>query len=320
MFSAGLIYYLSLYIWNIKIYGNYIYSEKEVIKVLNEHSVFPSVFKSKIDCENIKEILRNEFPEISWVSAAINGTVLEINIKENYDSEIAIKSREPYDIISNKKGTITKIITRSGTPLVVKGDEIEKGDILVSGIVYRYSDALEPISYELVNSDADIYASVEYDYAYEFEMVKENKIYTGKKNNKIYIGIGNNRIIFGKNKKYDNSTTITKESQLKLLSNFYLPIYYGTIIDMQFYPEKQIISKGEAKKISKDKYDLYIESLNQNDIVVISDNFSISFDNNKCISKSKLIVEEQIGTIKEIDKSNISIVNETEETTNDSMN
>lgn len=40
------------------------------------------------------------------------------------------------------------MITRRGTPLVKKGDQVEKGDLLVSGLLPIYNDSQEIIGYE----------------------------------------------------------------------------------------------------------------------------------------------------------------------------
>ena len=51
---------------------------------------------------------------------------------------------------------MTSMITRAGTPKVKPGDEVEKGQILVSGIVDVYNDAKEVVNQRPVSADADI--------------------------------------------------------------------------------------------------------------------------------------------------------------------
>ena len=52
---------------------------------------------------------------------------------------------------------IDSMVTRQGTPLVRAGDEIKKGQELVSGIVDITDDSQEVIRYAYVQADADIY-------------------------------------------------------------------------------------------------------------------------------------------------------------------
>ena len=56
------------------------------------------------------------------------------------------------------------MITRAGTPKVKPGDEVEKGQILVSGIVDVYNDAKEVVNQRPVSADADIFVRVDIPY------------------------------------------------------------------------------------------------------------------------------------------------------------
>lgn len=101
--------------------------------------------------------MREDFDEITWVAAAVKGNHLYISIKENDSFEGEIKSTEiPENIIASDDGTIESIITRSGTPLVKKGDNVEKGQVLVSGVINICDDSGEVIAKRGVTADADV--------------------------------------------------------------------------------------------------------------------------------------------------------------------
>ena len=53
------------------------------------------------------------------------------------------------------------MITRRGTPLVKKGDQVEKGDLLVSGLLPIYNDSQEIVGYEKTNASADVWIKYE---------------------------------------------------------------------------------------------------------------------------------------------------------------
>ena len=66
-----------------------------------------------------------------WVSASIDGSRLKIQIKENEDTFQEVQKEEkPCDLIAEQDGVITKMVTRSGVPMVHVGDQVKKGDIL----------------------------------------------------------------------------------------------------------------------------------------------------------------------------------------------
>jgi len=60
------------------------------------------------------------------------------------------------DIVSSCQGVVKKIITRSGTPLVACGDEVQEGQVLVSGRVAVTDDSGTELYQVDVCPDADI--------------------------------------------------------------------------------------------------------------------------------------------------------------------
>ena len=92
--------------------------------------------KKKINCEELEAGMREAFPQITWVSARVSGTRLVIQIKENkiIQAKTTVKE-DPCDLVSDVTGTITYIMVRQGIPKVKKGEEIQQGQVLVSGRV-----------------------------------------------------------------------------------------------------------------------------------------------------------------------------------------
>ena len=78
----------------------------------------------------LSKISRQQFDDIIWVSAYVKGTELMIQVKENSDTVAmpATEMEKPSDIVADKDGVVTEIITRKGVPLVHAGDEVKKGE------------------------------------------------------------------------------------------------------------------------------------------------------------------------------------------------
>ena len=93
----------------------------------------------------------------------------------------AAKEEPPNDIVAEKDGRITSIVTRNGVPLVKPGDEVKKGDILVSGKVEVKNDAGEVVNYHYQNADADIEAETTLEYENEHRFSHSEKKYTDAK-------------------------------------------------------------------------------------------------------------------------------------------
>ena len=117
--------------------------------------------KKKIDCFEVNKALREQYPEIVWVSTSLDGSILQIKIKENEMRRNDLPSLEDakgIDLIATCDGVITQIITRKGIPTCTCRRSSEKGDILVSGKLEIKNDSQEIIRYQYEHSDADVFA------------------------------------------------------------------------------------------------------------------------------------------------------------------
>jgi similar to stage IV sporulation protein len=171
LICAALIFLLSSFVWNIHIDGNYSRTTDVILEYLSEEGISHGIRKNKVDCNEIVRKLREKYDNIIWVSAKIQGTRLIIHVQENTDTVLEEKQEyEPSDLIADKTGIITSIITRAGTPHVNVGDTVEKGDMLVQGMLEIKDDSGAVASREYCASDADIYAQTVYQYKDEFPM------------------------------------------------------------------------------------------------------------------------------------------------------
>lgn len=109
------------------------YTHSSLCKYLAGQGVYSGMQIRSVDCDSIETALRNDYPDITWVSAEISGTRLIVHIKENDGIKEDIQTDStPRDIVAACSGVVTSMITRTGTSKVKPGDEVEKGQILVS--------------------------------------------------------------------------------------------------------------------------------------------------------------------------------------------
>ena len=78
-----ILYSCSLYVWDISFTGNYRYTHSSLCKYLAGQGVYSGMQIRSVDCDSIETALRNDYPDITWVSAEISGTRLIVHIKEN---------------------------------------------------------------------------------------------------------------------------------------------------------------------------------------------------------------------------------------------
>lgn len=294
---------LSLFIWNISFDGNYSYTNVELMRFLNSNKINNGLLKSDIDCDRIEYLLRTNYSDITWVSAEIKGTKLIIHIKENFDGYIAKNETKSYDIVSGIHGVITSIITRSGVPKVKAGDEITEGQLLVSGILDTYGDNETFISRRFVPADADIFADVVLEYKDEFELLHQNKKYTGEKNNIYTINILGKKIYLSLfQKKFKLSDVITTDKQLSITDNYYLPLSAGKITVREYITEEAVYTEEEALSIAEKNLEIFIKNLQEKGIQIIEKNVTISCDEKFCRASGTIKVNQQIGDVQYIDE------------------
>lgn len=181
LLGAVLLYVMSLFIWNIRVEGNYSLSDEVILGYLESIQIVHGMAKKDIHGEEIEADLREHFPEITWTSAEVKGTRLIIHIQENEDAvPKEIPDEEPADLTASGAGTIVSMIVRSGTPAISEGMEVQKGDMLVESRVDVLNDAGETANTYYVHADADIVIRRTEHYQSSFDMKYMKKVYTGE--------------------------------------------------------------------------------------------------------------------------------------------
>lgn len=300
----SLILYFSTLIWNINFQGNFTNSTEELIYFLKQNEVYVGKSKKNINCSKLESEIRKKYDNITWVSVSIKGTRLIINIKENNDYpskfiDSAAITPAPYDILSNTDCKITSIVTRNGIPLVQVGDNVKKGDILISGNIPVYNDQKEILYYKPCNADADIIGQFTIPYNDTLSL-----IHASKKTNNIYkheyfIQFGKYRFMLGGIKNNYNSFI--------LHTNIYRigDISYGKRSVFPYKKENREYTENEIREILSSNYNYYCSELKKNGVVILQNNVKIYTWSDKAQAKGTLLINMPVGyknksTIKEI--------------------
>ena len=119
---------MSLFVWDIQFQGNHHYTADTLARYLDTQDIKYGMKKKNVDCEALEAGMRENFPQITWVSARVSGTRLVIQIKENkmIQDKIRVKE-EACDLVSDVTGTVAYIMVRQGIPKVKKGGRDRTG-------------------------------------------------------------------------------------------------------------------------------------------------------------------------------------------------
>lgn len=292
-----LIYVCSLFIWDINVNGTYFYTEEQIAGRIEEAYVSLGARKSQIDCNWLEEQLRQDFPELSWVSCEIVGTQLNVDIKETLEgTETINENTPPQDIIAAKDGVIVEMITRSGTPAAKTGQTISKGDILISGVIYIYDDFDEVLETDYVAADGDVIAETIYQYEDSFDMQYYEKEYTGNHQSSITLEIMNRvQELHLPWKAYHNYDVVEENHKMCLGHTYFLPISFTISERREYTPTLYTYTEEEAEERAEARFRRYIEDLSEKEVEIMENNVTIEFRDGVCHASGSVVVWERIG-------------------------
>ena len=326
---AGMIYMLSLFVWQIDIDGNRKYTDALILQALAQMDVKTGCRKSEIDLPKIEEELRIMYNEITWVSASIAGTKLQIELREG-DLKISgssgggqtgnvkrVENREnnpktqngesetdlPANLVADEDAIITNLVVRRGTVAVRYGDEVKKGDVLIEGKVYIYNEdeTLKKVDY--LTAEGDVFGKYQELYEKHYQRKHEVRSYTGKNYRELGVAI------VGKSfclpvwenilKKQLEENTLSEvwswKKQFRLTPTFYLPF---ALEYTEYVPYENVVEEYTdevIKKMAEEELQKYLIELEKKGVQIISNSVTISLDADGGHVKGTLILGGPIG-------------------------
>lgn len=326
---AGMIYILSLFVWQIDIDGNSKYTDALILQALSQMNVRTGCRKSEIDLPKIEEELRIMYNEITWVSASIMGTKLQIELREgdlkisgssgdgqtgnvkcveNQENSKKTQNGEsetdlPTNLVADEDAVITNLVVRRGTAAVHYGDEVKKGDVLIEGKVYIYNEdeTLKKVDY--LTAEGDVFGKYQELYEKHYQRKHEVRSYTGKNYRELGVAI------VGKSfclpvwenilKKQLEENTLSEvwswKKQFRLTPTFYLPF---ALEYTEYVPYENVVEEYTdevIKKMAEEELQKYLNELEKKGVQIISNSVTISLDADGGHVKGTLILDGPIG-------------------------
>ena len=286
----------SRFIWDIRIEGNYALTEEVLMDYLEERGIHTAMKKSALDIETLEQGLREDYDLITWTSAQLKGTTLLIHIKENempvYESKDS-GQEQGMDLVAQKDGVITYMITRSGVPCVSCGDSVKKGDILVSGAVPVYNEDSTVRKYQYVEADADITLCYGRNISLEESVSYDEKCYTGEKIVIPVFGAGEKQVslrLFGI--PYSFYDISEEKKQVQLLDHLYLPLFYGKRTVQEYEITSKMHTDEEMNALLQERWRKIISILSEKGVQIAEKNVTIEKNDKKWVLNAHMQLEE----------------------------
>lgn len=275
LIAACILKYINLFVWDITIDGNGIYSDAYITNYLRSLNIENGMHISDVDVNRLEKKIRQDFDEVTWVSVQIKGTRIAIALKENDGAALTNTADEYSDIYADSDGVIESIVTRSGTALVKAGDTVSRGDVLVSGrvvITDAYGEELATIDKQ---ADADIYIRTDtayYDCVYRSH---REKSYTGREKTTFLIEAFGKEISILPGSCDDNWDMWSEKVNLSLFGKINLPFGINVVKYNEYVYEDISYTDDQMRLVLAERFDRYIKNL-QNSVQILSNDVKIS--------------------------------------------
>lgn len=288
------LFVMSRFIWNISLEGNRQFTDDMLLHYLDSQKIHYGMAKSAVDCERLEESIRSAYPEIIWVSARVSGTRLLIRIKENdVVGIIPPKEETPQNLVADKAGTIVKMVVRRGKAQVLEGDEVEPGQILISGEIPILGDGGELLNTHFVRADGDISVRTRESYTESVSKQVTERVRTGKSRTGLRLRLGSLEFLWMLPKQKDTCWEITgKTRQLVLFDDFYLPVWADWITAREYGIYERNRTKQEAEALGEALHQGKIQKIMEKGVPIIENNVRIEEKNGCWQIQGSFVLEE----------------------------
>lgn len=275
-----LIYYLSLYIWNINIDETKVLSPYEVRQQLLAYGIKPGIKKSSINIYDLESDLKKSDDRIMWSKARIEGGTLRIKIEEKQNPPSIKVQENNGDVIAECDGEIVRLYTTSGSAIVSKGDIVKKGQVLIEGIQGK-----EGFTYE-TPAEGTVIAKTFHEDSKSVEIKGTSDVRTENEGKDIYLEIFGKKLYLKKcDEKYLKYDKIEESGKI-----FNKTIYYEVKEEVFERNIDDVVSE-EIEKMEKE----FAKKLDKSSVITdkIVDK---EIDENNVNIRTVFIVEQDIAT------------------------
>lgn len=258
-----LIFLLSNVVWGIEIKGAKPATEYKIRKELDKMGVQVGKIQFFIrDVESIQKNLTDHIGAITWVGVELKGTTYHFQVVEKNQPK-APEQLPARNLVAKKKATIVNMYVEKGQPVVDLHDQVQPGQLLVSGLIGKEGEE-KPVA-----AKGEVWGETWYTSHVNLPLNTKFNVFNGKEKRKYSLSIAGLKIPFwgfGKPpfQNYETETNVQKTHFLK----WELPI---SIINETFRERQEIVrsyNEEEAVKISMDLAKKDIKSKLDDDAII----------------------------------------------------
>ncbi len=245
IFSLFVIFFMSNMVWSIQIDGASPEVEHDVKQVLHNIGLKKGAFVFLLPSEQeIQQEVTESVDKLTWVGVKRLGTRYSFEVVEKKVPEEK-EALNPRHLIAKKKAVVYKVFTEQGQAMVEERDYVQKGDLLISGIVGSKENE------KIMPAKGSILGEVWYLSSASVPLESTVVTNTGNFMNHYYLKAGNFNIpIWGfKKNSFLKKETLTDMKPIYFLK-WELPISFEKRKILEIEHKKRVLSEKEAKKLA----------------------------------------------------------------------
>lgn len=131
-----ILYVLSSLVLFIEVKGTDKIESEQILAIAESEGLMTGAFKWEFDPNEVEKRI-GSIPQVAWVGVTTKGTKVTIEIAEKVLPDLEANEQMPAHLVAKKDGLVEEVLVLIGVPAVQAGDTVQKGQILISGLVYQ---------------------------------------------------------------------------------------------------------------------------------------------------------------------------------------
>ncbi len=249
----------------IDVVGNETLTKHEITSKLQQHGVGIGTYVGSLDTRELSNEILLSMEELSFISINIHGMKAEVIVKERAVKPDILDEAEILNVVSTAQGTILHMEVLKGQAKVQKGDAVNVGDLLISGIHTPEEDlSMESkVQHQPVRAEGRVYAQIRHEDRAVIPSEMQIKRQTGEKITRYAFHMFGKRINFYRNagisfEKYDK---INEVNLIELPFGVVLPVHFEKEVFYEYETEPVTMQEEVCVEMLKESLFKYVEQL-----------------------------------------------------------
>ncbi|MGN0505180.1 MAG: sporulation protein YqfD [Lachnospiraceae bacterium] len=298
--SLILAWQCSLRVWNIEVYGGFLHTKEQILDYLEEEGISAGIRSNDIDCFELEKQMRLHYPDIGWVSAEIKGTNLYINLNESVMPKEADVPEGEYHIVAAQDGIVEKISVKAGVPKVKKGDTVQKGDILISGVVPIIGDNELLLRKQPLAAQGEVLLRSSFSYSADASMYYTKKTVTKQKRGIQIMVLGKKLFSYIPRYSIGKYDIMTVDVKPVMFEEFSFPVRIREYRLLAYEETRERYTEEEAVSRAEEKLSAFLADWEKQKVEILSKEVSFEVFQNVCQARGTITARGNFISYQEI--------------------